>query len=197
MQKTLVLFDFDGTLTRRDSLPDFLRFAVGNFGFCAGLMRLLPMLTAYGLGRISNDVAKENLIAYFLAGWEATQFEAVASEYSRNRIDRIIRPEALATLQRHLSKGHHVAVVSASIEDWLSGWCKAQDIDLIATRLEKKKGRLTGRFASRNCNRAEKVVRVREYFDLEEFDEIVAYGDSRGDRELLSIATQPFYRHFS
>ena len=196
MRRTLVLFDFDGTLTRKDSLPDFLKFAVGSFGFYAGLLRLAPMLAAYGLKRISNDVAKEQLIGHFFADWEVAKFEAAASDYSINCIERIIRPEALATLQRHQSDGHHIAVVSASIEDWLKPWCNAHNVDLIATRLQKVGGRLTGRFASNNCSRAEKVSRVRECFDLDEFDEIYAYGDSRGDREMLGIASKPFYRRF-
>ena len=197
MPTTLVLFDFDGTLTRRDSLLDFLKFAVGRYDFYKGLVRMSPVLAAYALRIISNSAAKERLIAHFFAGWDTARFEAVADDYSMRCIDNILRPEAFSTLQKHLASGHRVAVVSASMEDWLQSWCRTHRVELIATRLERDGARLTGRFATKNCHGPEKVARVRVHFDLETFDEIYAYGDSSGDREMLALATRPFYRRFS
>lgn len=197
MPTTLVLFDFDGTLTRRDSLLDFLKFAVGSYDFYKGLVRLSPVLAAYGLRIISNSVAKERLIEHFLAGWDTARFESVADEYSKHCIDSILRPEAFTTLQQHLASGHRVAIVSASMEDWLRAWCQVHQVELIATRLERDGARLTGRFATKNCHGPEKVARVRAHFDLETFNEIYAYGDSRGDREMLALASKPFYRRFN
>lgn len=196
MSTTLVLFDFDGTLTRRDSLLDFLKFAVGSYDFYKGLASLSPILAAYGLRVISNSVAKEKLIAHFFAGWDTARFESVADDYSRHRIDSILRPEAFTTLQHHLASGHRVAIVSASMEDWLRAWCQGHGVELIATRMERDGARLTGRFATKNCHGPEKVARVRAHFDLEAFNEIYAYGDSRGDREMLALASKPFYRCF-
>jgi HAD superfamily hydrolase (TIGR01490 family) len=197
MPTTLVLFDFDGTLTRRDSLLDFLKYAVGSYNFYKGLVRLLPMLVAYGLRIISNNVAKERLIEHFLAGWDTARFETVADDYSKHCIDNILRPEAFARLKHHVASGHRVAIVSASMEDWLRAWCRFHRVELIATRLERDGPRLTGRFATKNCYGPEKVARVRVHFDLETFNEIYAYGDSSGDREMLALATKPFYRSFN
>ena len=196
MPTTLVLFDFDGTLTRRDSLLGFLKFSVGSYKFYKGLVRLFPVLAAYGLRIIRKSRAKERLIEHFLGGWDTAWFETVADDYSKHCIDNILRPEAFATLKQHVASGHRVAIVSASMEDWLRAWCRVHRVELIATRLERDGTRLTGRFATENCYGPEKVARVRAHFDLETFDEIYAYGDSSGDREMLALATRPFYRSF-
>ncbi len=194
---TLVLFDFDGTLTCKDSFPDFLKFAMGRTAFYLGLLRLSPLLVTYKLRIISNHSAKEKVISYFLGGWDIDEFQTIADRYSASRIARIVRPNALKTLRRHQERGHNVVVVSASIESWLRNWCQTNDLDLIATQLEVRNGRLTGRFATKNCYGAEKVSRILERFDLNEFGDIYAYGDSRGDREMLAVANRPFHHHFS
>ena len=69
-------------------------------------------------------------------------------------------------------------------------------IELIATKLEFKAGKLTGKFATNNCYGAEKSHRIKELFDLELYDYIYAYGDSRGDKEMLALADESFYKPF-
>ena len=43
----LALFDFDGTITNRDSFIDFIKFAKGNLKFFQGFMILSPILILY------------------------------------------------------------------------------------------------------------------------------------------------------
>lgn len=96
----------------------------------------------------------------------------------------------------HQNEGHDVVIVSASMAEWLQPWCDQNSIVLISTRLEVKEGRLTGRFATKNCYGPEKANRVKAAYDLSRYDHIFAYGDSRGDRELLALADEPFYKPF-
>ena len=192
----LALFDFDGTITTKDSLVDFIQFAVGKPSYYAGLTKLSPMLTAYTLKLIPNDIAKERLIGHFFGEWESEKFQQLAEQYSFEKIDTIVRPEAMERVQWHQGQGDHVVIVSASMECWLTGWCKKKNIELISTQLETIDGRLTGRFATKNCYGVEKANRVKEIYNLEEYDHIYAYGDSRGDRELLALANESFYKPF-
>jgi len=192
----LALFDFDGTITTKDSLVDFIQFAVGKPSYYAGLTKLSPMLTAYTLKLIPNDIAKERLIGHFFGEWESEKFQQLAEQYSFEKIDTIVRPEAMERVRWHQGQGDHVVIVSASMECWLTGWCKKKNIELISTQLETIDGRLTGRFATKNCYGVEKANRVKEIYNLEEYDHIYAYGDSRGDRELLALANESFYKPF-
>lgn len=56
--------------------------------------------------------------------------------------------------------------------------------------------RLTGRILGRNCHGAEKVSRIREAFNLSDYDDIYAYGDTKGDKPMLALAKHAFYKPF-
>jgi len=194
---TLALFDFDGTITKDDSLLKFIRFVVGDFRFVFGLVVLSPILVAYMLGLIPNYKAKQKMLSWFFKGMSKDGFFKVANEYSLAHIDKIVRPKAMEKINWHKAQGHQVVVVSASIDCWLRPWCDKNNIDLIATRLEIEDGKLTGKFATKNCYGIEKVNRIKKTYNLSEYSFIYAYGDSSGDKEMLSIANEPHYKHFA
>lgn len=192
----LVFFDFDGTITKDDSLLKFIRFVVGDTRFIIGLITLSPTLTLYKLKLIPNYKAKQKMLSYFFKGCSEEYFKKVANEYSLNHIDKILRPKAMEKIQWHKEKGHKVVVVSASIDYWLRSWCEKNDLELIATQLEIKYGVVTGNLLTKNCYGIEKVNRIKELYNLNDFEYIYAYGDSSGDKEMLSIANESFYKPF-
>jgi phosphatidylglycerophosphatase C len=192
----IVFFDFDGTITTKDSLLDFVKYAVGKWNYRMGLFILSPILAAYSIKLLSNSVAKEKLISYFFKGLNSIYFQNIANTYSIEQIDKIIRPEALERIKWHQEKGHKTVVVSASMEYWLNGWCKKNKLELIATKLESKNNRLTGKFSTKNCYGIEKVIRIKENYNLKDYETIYAYGDSKGDKEMLSIADKKYYKYF-
>ena len=192
----LSLFDFDGTIITDDSLIKFIRFVVGDAKFIWGMILLSPMLTVYKLKLIPNYKAKQWMLSYFFRGMNKQGFLKVAEEYSLNHIDTILRPKAMEKIAWHKEQGHKVVVVSASIECGLKPWCDKNGLDLIATKIEIKDGLVTGKFLSKNCYGREKASRVQEAYNLSEYDHIYAYGDSRGDKELLELADESFYKPF-
>jgi HAD superfamily phosphoserine phosphatase-like hydrolase len=96
----------------------------------------------------------------------------------------------------HKEQGNKVVIVSASMECWLKPWCDKHNLELIATKIEIKEDVLTGKFLTKNCHGIEKVNRINKIYVLSEYDYIYAYGDSSGDRELLSLANEKFYKPF-
>ena len=195
-EKVLVLFDFDGTITSKDSMVEFIQFTVGKVAYYKGLVKLSPMLTMYTLKLISNHIAKEKFVSHFFKGWNASDFKKNAKQYSLTQIDKIIRPKALEKIVWHKKQGHKIIIVSASMKCWLNDWCKKNDIELISTQLEVKNNKLTGKFSTQNCYGIEKVNRVQKQYDLNEYDCIYAYGDSSGDKELLALTDKSFYKPF-
>ena len=192
----LALFDFDGTITADDSLIKFIRFVVGDAKFVTGMIVLSPMLTAYKLKLIPNYKAKQYMLTYFFKGMSEEKFKQVANEYSLKHIDTIIRPKAMEKIAWHKEQGHKIVIVSASIECWLKPWCDKNNLDLIATKLKITQGIVTGKFLTKNCYGIEKANRVQEKYNLDDYDHIYAYGDSRGDKELLELADERFYKCF-
>ncbi len=189
----LALFDFDGTITFKDSFGDFIRYAVGRKKFIIGVIRLTPMLIAYALGFVRTWRAKERVSEHFFGGWDAKNFQRLASTYARENLPGLVREHALERIKWHRQNGDTVVVVSASIDLWLADWCASHDVGLIATKLEVKDGRVTGRFLTKNCSGREKVRRIQELYDPKSFDYIYAYGDTPGDKAMLDLAHEKYY----
>jgi len=190
----LALFDFDHTITSRDSFTDFILYAVGRKRFFCGFALLSPLVVAYKLGYSENWRAKEIVFSYFFEDWDIERFEKMALQYSHDKLPRIMRKIALERINWHKSRGHKIIIVSASIECWLKGWCQIHQLDLVATKVEVRDNRLTGKLGTINCYGIEKVNRLKEKCNVEEFDYIYAYGDSPGDREMLQLANEKYYR---
>ncbi|MGE5457743.1 MAG: HAD-IB family hydrolase, partial [Methanococcaceae archaeon] len=190
------LFDFDGTITKKDSFLEFIKFYNGRRSFIYGLILLSPILLLYRVGLIQNWKAKEILLTYFFKKEPFKKFCSKSTEFSSNIIPDLIKPKALQTILEHLSNGHRVIIVSASFETWLSDWCKKMNLELIGSRIEVRDGLVTGKIEGKNCHGAEKVKRLNEYLDIKQYPEIYAYGDSSGDLPLLNLANHRFYRFF-
>lgn len=195
-RKTLALFDFDGTITDRDSLPDFIVYAVGLPHFLLGMLMLSPMLILYLLKLVRNDIAKEKMLAYFFKGWTSDRLNRVGQNYALTRIPQIIRPQAQARLQWHQAQEHDIVIVSASTEHWLQAWTQQQGYQLIATKMAVNNGVLTGKFDGHNCYGQEKVRRIQTALDFAHYEHIYAYGDRSGDRPMLALADEAFYKPF-
>ena len=154
-------------------------------------------IVGYSFKLIDNSRAKQHILTYFFAGWNATALKDLGQKYALERIPQIIRPEALKRIQWHLSEGHEVAIVSASPEIWISAWSNTLGIKLIGTLLEENEGNITGKYNGLNCHGEEKVSRIKRVFNLEKYDRIYAYGDSPGDQPMLSLADEAYSRQFS
>lgn len=192
----IAFFDFDGTITKADTFFGFLRYAVGFKLFFYKSLLAMPILLIYKLHIISNSKAKEKVFSIFFKGWRYEEFKQKATEYSLSVMPKEIRKEAHRKIRWHFEKNHEVVIVSASMEEWILPWAKAKGLKVISTKPEVIDCEITGRFATANCYGPEKANRIREQYDLELYDHIFAYGDSRGDREMIALADEKHYREF-
>jgi phosphatidylglycerophosphatase C len=190
----LALFDFDGTITFKDTLFDFILYSTGRRTFIPGLFILLPVMILYFIKIIPNWKAKELVLSYFFKGWDTDWFNEAALKYSNERIPVILRKEAIDGLNYHVSQKDKIVIVSASVETWIKGWCMKNGFDLIGTRLEIIDKKITGKLLTKNCNGIEKVNRINEKYILKDYNKIYAYGDSRGDMPMLGLADEKYFR---
>lgn len=193
----VAVFDFDGTLTRRDSLLPFLYHIAGPLGFLWNTLALLPTLLRYALGWMPNGEAKAEVFAQFLASRSAKPVEGKAQEYATDRLPSMLREEAMHRLRWHQEQGHRTVLISASASLYLTPWAKTEGFDeVLCTKLEVEDGRFTGQFEGVNCYGPEKARRLRASMPNIGNAEVYVYGDSDGDRELLGLANHPHYRSF-
>ena len=192
----LAIFDFDGTITHRDGFIPFMFFTHGIFKTIFKSVLVSPVLLLYVIKILPNWKAKEMVFACFYKEWPEAKFNQLASEYALKLLPLIVRTSASARLQWHKEHGHKIVIVSASFENYLEVWCRKEGFDCIATKIEIRDQKLTGKFASPNCYGEEKIRRIKEKYQLNDFEYIYAYGDSRGDLPLKTIANEFQYKPF-
>jgi HAD superfamily hydrolase (TIGR01490 family) len=186
----LALFDFDGTLTTRDSLMPFLRHVVGTPRFVAGLAATSLPLLSYALGSTANDVAKQRVLAHFLRGRDLAEIESAGRAFARDHLPGLLRPATLAALQTHRAAGDTCVLVSASLDVYLQPWADQHGFAaVLCSRLEvDTQQQVTGRIQPANCYGPEKARRIHEWLAGRQPSHITAWGDSRGDAEMFALA---------
>lgn len=191
--KKLYAFDFDGTLTTRDTLLEFIRFAYGTRRFLFGFLLFAPLLVLMKLGLYPNGKAKQKVFAHFFKGMAIDAFDTLCQDFARTH-RHLLRPDIVRLLEQALAEGSEVLIVSASIDNWVRPFFETKDrsreITILGTQIEIVDGCLTGRFITPNCYGQEKVRRILALHPDRSAYYLTAYGDSRGDREMLAFADE-------
>jgi len=196
-RQEIVAFDVDGTVTWTDSFFAFLRFWAGRRGTFGKLTRLLPSLARTATKSLHRDAMKARTVRMFFKGVDQGDYEAAARAFGREVLPRLVREDALRALKGHVAQGERVILVSASLEDYLHPLAEYLGAEgVLATRLERSGGRLTGRMVGANCRGVEKQARIEAAFGTN-VRVITAYGDSAGDFEMLAMTDSPGYRVFT
>ena len=195
--RTVVAFDFDGTLTIRDSFTAFLRQRAGAVGWALGLARMAPALAAY-VGDRDRGRIKAASVREFLGGVEQGSLEAEAEAFTADVWDRFMRPDALACWKAWGEQGAHRVIVTASPETTVAPFARRLGAEgLLGTQLVfDAQNRVTGAFAGENCRGAEKVRRLRAAYG-DDMTLAAAYGDTSGDTEMIAIAKEKGFRVFT
>ena len=142
----LALFDFDKTLSDRDSLFDFHCWHFGKFRVYTWALRHGMALAGCPLKWSDRGKVKETFLSYFWKGVPYEEFAEAARKYSLEYMPRILRSEALQALKEHRERGDRILIVSASLKEWLEPWGLSNEVDMIlGTEMEVREGILTGK----------------------------------------------------
>ncbi|MGH8078606.1 MAG: HAD family hydrolase [Lysobacter sp.] len=190
----LALFDFDGTITTREMFPDFMHFAVPPTRLAIGKVVFAPLVMGYKLGIVSGTLVRAGVVGFGFRGMPESLIRQAGKDFSNEVLPGVIRPEALERIQWHKEQGDTVVVVSGALDVYLSHWCRQHNLELICSQLEVKNGALTGRYEGAQCIRKEKPRRIAERYDLGSYPVVYAYGDTKEDLDMLSIASRKYYR---
>lgn len=191
--KKIYAFDFDGTLTTRDSFLEFIRYVCGNWAFCKGILRYSPLLVLMKLGLYPNWKAKQKVFAYFFKGMPLKDFAQQGRLFALDR-QHLLRPQGVDMVKQAQAEDAEVLIVSASIDHWVQPFFP--EVKVVGTQVEVEEGRLTGRFLTKNCYGQEKVNCILALYPHRNEYELIAFGDSAGDKELLAFADEAHYKPF-
>lgn len=200
MKKKIYCFDFDGTLTTSDTLLEFIKYAKGRGRFLMVFLMYSPLLVLMKLHLYPNWKAKQQIFAHLFAGMRIEKFEALCRDFAEES-QHLLRPKGITLVHEALVAGAQVFIVSASIDNWVRPFFDIRNlkgVQVLGTQIEVEDGKLTGNFKSNNCYGKEKVHRIAEVlksFERSEY-EIEAFGDSRGDKEMLAFADKGHFKPF-
>lgn len=211
-KEKIYCFDFDGTLTTKDTLLEMIKFAKGKTRFLLGFLLYSPILVLMKLHLFPNWKAKQLIFKHFFGGMTIEDFDELCVNFAMKNL-YLLRFPGIARIQEAQRKRERVFVVSASIDNWVRPFFAFQNLDcveVLGTQIEVVDGKVTGRFQTNNCYGEEKVHRICEAltqtiengkgastlsFDRTQYD-IEAFGDSQGDKEMLAFADKGHYKPF-
>ena len=196
----IAAFDFDGTLTKRDTLLPFLRRGLGWPRFLGALGLCSPWLAAFALRLIPNHVAKQKLLVATLKNRTSVEMDDWTSRWLVNDFPGELQSWTMARLAEHQQAGHCCVMVSASPDIYLKRAAEQLGFDaLLCTEMAVEDGQLTGLMQTPNCHGEQKVQRLHAWmnqrFGVSTSGAVLyAYGDTSGDKPMLRLAAHAFYR---
>ena len=191
--KKIYAFDFDGTITTKDTLIEFIRYAKGSMALGLGFMRYAHLLVLMKIGLYPNYKAKQKVFAHFFKDTTLDDFNALCKAFAASS-SHLLRPNAIEAINHAIKEGSEVLIVSASIDNWVQPFFP--QVKVVGTQIEVIDGKLTGRFLSKNCYGQEKVNRILSLYPNRQDYHLTAYGDSRGDKEMLAFADESYFKPF-
>lgn len=193
---TVAAFDFDGTITYRDTLLPFLFSITGPTTGTQKMVSLLPALAASARRKASRAHYKELLLTKFLSDMPLQEAQQFGRLFALNILQKKLKPDAIQRIRWHQNQGHRCILVSANLDLYLHPWATHYGFhDVLTSQCEVDSyGHLTGKLLGSNCRGPEKVRRLQALLGPRSSYTLYAYGDSFGDREMLDLADYPFYR---
>ena len=105
-KQVVAIFDFDGTLTKGDTLIPFLFHCFGTTKAIIGLLLTSPYILGYTLKLISNNTAKAKVIKHFFKNKRVTFLNQQAESFVQNKIDARLRDNVVKRLRWHQNNDH-------------------------------------------------------------------------------------------
>ena len=195
----LAIFDFDKTITIKDSFNDFFIIHFGIVRFLLFMFKNSPFIILYVFGFLENYVIKERMLSHYCKNMSYNEFLEKCNYYAENHLPRLINKKCIDKIMWHKKSNHELAILSASPSGWIEPWAKRNGFSyVICTKMEIVNNKITGKIGKENnCYGKNKLLFLENTFkDITSYY-TYAYGDSVSDKYFLDLADESFYRKFN
>ncbi len=194
----LALFDLDNTLLSGDSDYEWAQFLIerGVLERAEYEAKNEHFFRQYNAGELDIHEFLEFQLAP-LARYPREKLDEWHAEFMRTKIEPMIRAKGVELVRRHLGHGDLCAIVTSTNAFITAPIAREFGLEhLVATELEVRDGRFTGKPTGTPCFREGKITRVEEWLAgqgriLASFTAIWFYSDSQNDLPLLEYVTHP------
>jgi HAD superfamily hydrolase (TIGR01490 family) len=187
----LVFFDLDGTVSRRDTLWQWVQALLWRHPWrWPRLLAVLPALIRFALGRADHGALKASLLQAALGGLRRATIASHTARWVANFIPSGCFHDALVAIEAHRCQDDHLILMSASVDTYVPELARALGFaECICTLTAwRPDGRYDGRLAGPNCRDQEKLRQFRARLALHPGSKTWAYGNSAPDLPHLQVA---------
>ncbi len=189
MRKTGIVFvDFDSVVLSKKTPVRFLSYAVGKRKMWFVRMLFRPLMWLQTLHIVKFKSLHERAFHYLFANKPQALLEEKAQRYSLEVLPKIIDRQTHQKIRWHLERHHEVVMISSGLSLWLTPWARNKGVAVVATEVEAKEGVLSGNFDPCECRGSERIRRIHQAYDLDDFDSVFIYTRHTDDRELLALS---------
>ena len=194
----IALFDLDNTLLSGDSDYEWAQHLIerGILERSKYESRNDEFFRQYKAGRLDIHEFLDFQLAP-LARYPRAKLDEWHGEFMQARVRPLIRTKGLELVRRHLREGCLCAIVTSTNAFITAPIAREFGVDhLLATELEVREGKFTGKPSGTICFRQGKVTRLAEWLGergrtLASFSVSWFYSDSQNDLPLLERVTHP------
>jgi phosphatidylglycerophosphatase C len=189
-----VLYDFDGTITSKDTtkflLLELLKLRPWLF---SGLIWFLFRMI-FTSNIVSKQRYKNQAIGYLIKGLSDIQL-SVALQSFKNKVGNFYRPIVLKSIDQAILNGSTVLIVTASPSFAIRVCVSDLSVEVIGTEFEKEEDRYTGHLKGENCYGQEKVNRLNKWASTNNIELSVkaAWGDHFSDYNMLCLSEDRYW----
>ena len=191
---TQALYDFDGTITSKDTTILLLvaLLKLRPWRFSGMIWFLLRMIIASN--SLSKQEHKNNAIGYLIKDLSDMRLSRALEDF-RNKVKFLYRPSVVASIDQAIQDGCTVVIVTASPSFAISECVSDLPVIVLGTEFEKEKNIYTGLLKSKNCYGKEKVNRINEWATSNKIALSVqsAWSDHFSDFDMLSLSAKRYW----
>lgn len=195
--KKLAIFDIDYTITKKETLMEFFKYAIQND---KKNIRFLPRAvfcgSMYKLKIYDERKVKEKFLK-FIDGIKEKDLAKLVKNFYNFKLKTILYEDALNMIKKLKNEGYDIYLISASPEFYVNEFYNIKEVDkIIGTRFNFVNGIFMRTMEGNNCKGEEKVRRLKEFLKEEkievDFKESYMFSDSLSDKPLLELVGKPY-----
>jgi phosphatidylglycerophosphatase C len=186
----LAVFDLDGTITRHDTLIQFvLGYLKARPWRVFGFLLALPTVILYLLRLADRGALKGAVMHWTLGGSSRSDLEAHTARFVPRLLQEGVFARAMEQIAEHRRNGDVLVLMSASPDLYVPAIAKQLGFnDVTCTGVRWNGDRFDGRLTTANCRGEEKVRRFGELRARHAGLQTAAYGNADSDVDHLRLA---------
>lgn len=189
----LILFDFDKTITTADTLLPISLYLSKELNNRLAFPKIILSFILFRLGLKDEYKFKESIITKLVKGCNQEIIEQLILNFYTKNYNKLFLAEVLKIISEESLAGNKIQIISSNFDIFLNPIVNLLPIGIIeSTNVELTDGIITGKLLGEICTKDEKARRLLHLRQKFNFTEVIAYGDSTADYEMLRNADKSY-----